>query len=58
MPITSERELERAVQEFQRLADAPEESADGRRRRDLDADIKAYYATCADTLRPAKPPAT
>ncbi len=58
MPITSEQDLERAVQEFQRLTDASEDSADGRRRRVLDADIKAYYARCADTLRPGKPPSS
>ncbi len=55
MPINSENELERAVAEFQRLADAPDESEPGRRRRVLDADIKAYYAQCSDALRPGKP---
>ncbi|MBP2298330.1 hypothetical protein [Azospirillum picis] len=58
MPINSENELERAVQEFQRLSDAPDDSEEARRRSVLDADIKAYYARCADTLRPAKPPAS
>lgn len=56
MPINSQHELEKAVAEFQRLADAPGESPDGRRRRELDAEIKAYYAQCSDELRPAKPP--
>lgn len=55
MPINSERELEEAVAEFQRLADAPAASPEERRRRELDAEIKAYYVRCADTLRPAKP---
>ncbi len=55
MPITNERDLERAVDEFQRLAEAPAESEQGRRRRVLDADIKAYYATCSDALRPGRP---
>ncbi|WP_376959429.1 hypothetical protein ABNQ39_05680 [Azospirillum sp. A26] len=58
MPIESEQELEQAVQEYQRLSDAPEESEEGRRRSVLDADIKSYYARCADTMRPAKPPST
>lgn len=55
MPINSQRELEQAMAEFQRLTDAPEESPDGRRRRELDAEIKAYYAQCSDEMRPAKP---
>ena len=55
MPISSERDLERAMAEFQSLTDAPDESEQGRRRRVLDADIKAYYATCSDALRPGRP---
>jgi len=55
MPITSESDLERAVEEFHRLTDAPEDSEGGERRRVLDADIKAYYAQCSDELRPGKP---
>ncbi|MBP2227516.1 hypothetical protein [Azospirillum agricola] len=55
MPISSEQDLERAVEEFQRLSDAPDESKEGERRRVLDADIKAYYAQCSDALRPGKP---
>ena len=55
MPIISQRDLERAVEEFQALADASDESEQGRRRTVLDADIKAYYAQCSDDLRPAKP---
>lgn len=58
MPINSDQDLERAVQEFQRLSDAPDESEEGRRRSVLDADIKEYYAQCANTLRPGKPPST
>ena len=58
MPINSDQDLERAVQEFQRLSDAPDESEEGRRRSVLDADIKVYYAKCANTLRPGKPPST
>lgn len=55
MPIRDEQELERAVQEFQELRDAPEESERGRRRADLDADIKAFYLTNAESMRKAKP---
>lgn len=54
MPIASDSDLERAIQEFQRLSDAPEDSEEGRRRSVLDADIKAYYAKCSDTLRPGR----
>ncbi len=56
MPIRTEQELERAVQEFQTLRDAPEDSDRGRRRAELDADIKAFYVTNAESLRKAKPP--
>lgn len=33
------------MHEFQRLHDAPDDSPDGRRRMELDAEIKAYDAT-------------
>ncbi len=56
MSIRTEQDLERAVQEFQRLRNAPAESADGRRRTELDAEIKAYYLANAEDLRVAKPP--
>lgn len=56
MPINSQDELERAVQEFQTLSDAADESQEGKRRQVLDADIKAYYAQCSDAMRPGKPP--
>lgn len=55
MPIETEQELERAVQEFQTLRDAPEDSAEGQRRAVLDADIKAFYLTNAEDMRKAKP---
>jgi len=45
MPISSTEDLEKAMQEFQRLRDAPDDSPDGRRRMELDAEIKAYDAT-------------
>jgi hypothetical protein len=45
MPISSTDELEKAMQEFQRLRDAPDDSSDGKRRMELDAEIKAYDAS-------------
>jgi hypothetical protein len=45
MPITSTEEFESAMQEFQRLRDAPDDSQEGRRRLELDAEIKAYDAS-------------
>jgi hypothetical protein len=33
------------MQEFQRLRDAPDDSEEGRRRMELDAEIKAYDAS-------------
>ena len=45
MPISSTEDLEKAMQEFQRLRDAPDDSPDGRRRMELDAEIKAYDAS-------------
>jgi hypothetical protein len=45
MPISSTEDLEKAMQEFQRLRDAPDDSEEGRRRMELDAEIKAYDAS-------------
>jgi hypothetical protein len=56
MAIATESVLERAVQEFQNLRDAAEDTPDGRRRLELDAEIKAFYAQHSDDLRKAKPP--
>ncbi|HYD32810.1 MAG TPA: hypothetical protein VEB64_18380 [Azospirillaceae bacterium] len=55
MPIDTEAEFEQAIQEFQRLRDAPEQSPEGRRRAELDAEIKAYYQLHASDLRPSRP---
>ena len=55
MPINSERELEQAVAEFQRLTDEPTGSPGERRKLELDADIKAFYAQHADDMRKGKP---
>jgi len=54
--INNEKELEQAVTEFQRLADAPSDSAEARRRRELDADIKDFYLRCSNDMKRAKPP--
>ncbi|HEY0833872.1 MAG TPA: hypothetical protein VGE72_08190 [Azospirillum sp.] len=56
MPINSERELEDAVAEFQRLADVPAESPGARRRLELDAEIKSYYVRCSNEMKMGKPP--
>ena len=44
MPITSTEEFEKAMQEYQRLSTAKDDTPEGRRRAELDADIKAYNA--------------
>ncbi|MCW2246544.1 hypothetical protein M2352_002135 [Azospirillum fermentarium] len=56
MPIHSDADLEKAVSEFQTLQDAPDDSAQAERRRELDAAIKDYYARHGNDLRPGKPP--
>ena len=45
MPINSTEELGSAMQEFQRLHDVPDDSPEGRRRMELDAEIKIYDAS-------------
>ncbi|WP_207478617.1 hypothetical protein [Arenibaculum pallidiluteum] len=50
MPINSPDELAKAVQEFQRLRDAPPDSPDAARRDAVDAEIKTYYAQHAADL--------
>ena len=45
MPIASTEEFESAMQEFQWLRDASDDSPKGRRRMELDAEIKAYDAS-------------
>lgn len=53
--IRSELDLEHAMHEYQRLADARDGSPEAARRAALDAAIRAYYATAADDLRPGRP---
>lgn len=55
MTINTVEELERAMAEFQKLQNAPPDSADERRRRELDAEIKAFAVQHPGELRPAKP---
>jgi hypothetical protein len=56
MAIRNESDLERAMQEFQNLRDAADDTPDGRRRMELDAEIKAFYAQNSSDIRKAKPP--
>ncbi|ACI98569.1 hypothetical protein [Rhodospirillum centenum] len=55
MAIRTQEEYERAVQEFQGLRDAPADSQDGRRRAELDAEIKAFYMQNGDEMRRGRP---
>lgn len=55
MPITDDDQLARAIDEFQRLSNAPRGSDEERRRIEIDADIKAYTMTQTEAMRPAKP---
>jgi hypothetical protein len=56
MAIDTPEDLERAVQEFQRLRDAAPESPDAARRDEVDAEIKAYYAQHAGDLQKGSSP--
>jgi hypothetical protein len=38
-------QFEKAMQEFQRLSEAPDDTPDGRRRAELDAEIRAFDAS-------------
>ncbi|HYE51562.1 MAG TPA: hypothetical protein VEB20_18325 [Azospirillaceae bacterium] len=55
MPIANDKDFERAVQEFQRLRDAPDASPEGQRRLEIDAEIRAYTLQQGDSMRKAKP---
>lgn len=55
MAIRTDDELENAVQEYQRLRNAPEGSDSAARRESLNADIQTYYHQHQQNLRPAKP---
>lgn len=55
MAIRTDHELENAVQEYQRLRNAPEGSDSAARRDCLNADIQTYYHQNHQDLRPAKP---
>jgi len=56
MAIRNESDLERAMQEFQSLRDAADDTPAGRRRMELDAEIKAFYVQSSNDLRKSKPP--
>lgn len=53
--IRTEGDLERAMAEYQRLADAADGSPEADRRAALDAAIRAFHVTAADDLRPGRP---
>lgn len=55
MRIRSTAELERALHEFQSLEKAQAGSPDAKRRDDLDAAIKAYYAKHGKEIEKGKP---
>ena len=55
MAISSQQEYERAIQEMQRLRDAPDDSPDGKRRLEIDAEIRMYALQNMDESRPTKP---
>lgn len=55
MPIRSAEDLERAMQEYQALSEASEDSPEGRRRAELDAEIKAFSATSGRELAKGRP---
>lgn len=56
MSIETAAELERAMAEYHRLADAADGTAEARRRRELDAAIKGYAARHEEEMSPGKPP--
>jgi hypothetical protein len=55
MPIETLEELEQALADYHAVAEASDDSPDGRRRRELEGEIDHWYLTHPDTLRPAKP---
>lgn len=55
MRIETEADLERAMTEYQRLDGAAPGSPEEKRRRELDAEIKAFSAIHQAELKPAKP---
>lgn len=55
-PITSPEELERAVDEFNRLSSAADGSPEAKRRSELDGQIKAYYVQSKGELATGRPP--
>lgn len=55
MPIGSDAELEKALEEFHRLSDAGDGTPGAKRRDELNAEIQQYYVTNSNRLRAAKP---
>lgn len=57
MPIRDEAELERAMQEYHKLRDAPAGSPQARRRDEIDAEIKAFSMQHMHEMAKGKPDA-
>jgi hypothetical protein len=54
-PINSPDELQRAVEEFNRLSTAADGSPEAKRRSELEGQIKAYYAQGKEDLATGRP---
>ena len=53
--IRSAQDLEKAMAEYQRHAQAATGTPEAARRTALDAAIQTFFVKCADDLRPARP---
>lgn len=56
MQIRNVDDLEKAMQEYQRLSEAAVDSPEGRRRAEIDAQIKAFNAQHRQDLTKGRPP--
>ena len=57
-PINSPEDLQRAVDEFNRLSGASDGSPDAKRRSELEGQIKAFYAQGKQDLATGRPRAS
>jgi hypothetical protein len=55
MTIRNAEDLERAMQEYQKLSEAPADSPEGRRRTEIGAQISAFNATSRQDLTKGRP---
>lgn len=53
--IRDEAELERAMQEYQKLREAHDGTPEAERRDELDAEIKAFYVQHGQDIRKGRP---